>query len=191
MLNIQMTQTMRDLIRLCEREAFETPEFRQWFGHSKVVDHDGHPLLCHHGTQTSGIEAFRPLTHFGSLRAATSMSFVGGTGKPNMHTVYLRIERPCVLNDNGETTEDQLEDWAPEVFTDAETRAFFQASFTGEKIFHRGSGTYSYSTANRNKLFVELMKKHGYDGICYTNKKEDAGHMSWIIFDADQVWKAS
>jgi hypothetical protein len=40
----------------------ETPEFRRWFGDSKVVDADGRPLVVYHGTGPGGvnIEAFLP-----------------------------------------------------------------------------------------------------------------------------------
>lgn len=36
----------------------DTPEFRAWFGESKVVDESGKPLVVYHGTATPGFEAF-------------------------------------------------------------------------------------------------------------------------------------
>ena len=33
------------------REKTETPEFKRWFGNSKVVDKDGSPLVVYHGTK--------------------------------------------------------------------------------------------------------------------------------------------
>ena len=36
----------------------DTPEFRAWFGDSKVVDENGDPLVVYHGTQKSGFGTF-------------------------------------------------------------------------------------------------------------------------------------
>jgi len=42
------------LVKLCEAvvsgKATETPEFKRWFGNSKLVDKDGKPLMLYHGT---------------------------------------------------------------------------------------------------------------------------------------------
>ncbi len=38
----------------------ETPEFKQWFGDSKVVDENGKPLVVYHGTAYTDIEKFLP-----------------------------------------------------------------------------------------------------------------------------------
>src|SRR3546814_7013631 len=35
------------------RDQTETPEFKRWFGNSKVVDADGQPLRVYHGTDQS------------------------------------------------------------------------------------------------------------------------------------------
>ncbi len=36
--------------RSAKRDITETPEFKAWFGDSKVVDADGKPLVVYHGT---------------------------------------------------------------------------------------------------------------------------------------------
>jgi hypothetical protein len=41
------------------RSAQDTPEFRKWFGDSKVVDSDGKPLVVYHGS-VSSFQAFDP-----------------------------------------------------------------------------------------------------------------------------------
>ncbi len=38
--------------------AIESPEFKQWFGESKVVDADGAPLVVYHGTPKGGFTQF-------------------------------------------------------------------------------------------------------------------------------------
>jgi hypothetical protein len=42
------------------RAQTEAPEFKAWFGSSKVVDSDGKPLVVYHGTASTGIESFMP-----------------------------------------------------------------------------------------------------------------------------------
>jgi len=72
-----------------------SPEFKRWFGNSKVVDKDGKPLIVYHGTRSSS-EPFtvfntatnRTLgTHFGSTKAA---EIIGS----NIYPVYLKLENP-------------------------------------------------------------------------------------------------
>lgn len=63
------------------REAVDptSPEFRRWFGQSKVVDERGKPQLMYHGTShPQEFTEIRALRHFGTLQAAHQ--FVGGTG---------------------------------------------------------------------------------------------------------------
>lgn len=38
----------------------QTPEFKRWFGDSKVVDAEGKPLVVYHGSGTNGITVFDP-----------------------------------------------------------------------------------------------------------------------------------
>ena len=42
------------------QKAPETPEFRNWFGASKVVDPEGKPLVVYHGSSYGDIRAFDP-----------------------------------------------------------------------------------------------------------------------------------
>ena len=42
------------------QKAPETPEFRNWFGASKVVDREGKPLVVYHGSSYGDIRAFDP-----------------------------------------------------------------------------------------------------------------------------------
>jgi hypothetical protein len=46
-------------IKASTRRQTETPEFKKWFGDSKVVDRAGNPLVVYHGT-TNDFDAFDP-----------------------------------------------------------------------------------------------------------------------------------
>lgn len=41
-----------------QQPAFDSPEFKAWFGESKVVDKEGRPLVVYHGTPTPGFSSF-------------------------------------------------------------------------------------------------------------------------------------
>lgn len=53
----------------------ETPEFKRWFGNSKVVDDKGNPLVVYHGTLAGDITTFRPDDFFGSGMFGKGINF--------------------------------------------------------------------------------------------------------------------
>jgi len=90
------------------RAVTKTPEFKKWFGKSKVVDDKGEPLVVYHGTN----QAF---TEFGSRKGWTttehfftedpdladtyaSGATIKGSVGANIIPVYLRIEKPTSEN---------------------------------------------------------------------------------------------
>lgn len=50
--------SLRSEIKLPKSE--ETPEFKDWFGDSKVVDGEGKPLVVYHGTPRQNVKTIRP-----------------------------------------------------------------------------------------------------------------------------------
>src|SRR5690606_38147343 len=54
-----------------DADQTETPEFRRWFGDSKVVDADGKPLVVYHGTGRS-FDAFDPSQRGAVTRASSA-----------------------------------------------------------------------------------------------------------------------
>jgi hypothetical protein len=78
----------------------ETPEFRRWFGDSKVVDENGQPLVVYHGTGAEFNEFKRSgdrLTSIGygyyfSPNPDTASTYAVGEN-PHVKPVYLRAER--------------------------------------------------------------------------------------------------
>ncbi|WP_022727209.1 LPD5 domain-containing protein [Fodinicurvata sediminis] len=82
----------------------QTPEFRRWFGDSKVVDANGEPLVVYHGTTTDGsiFDRFdegrtQSVVGFFSPSAEFAATFSDGDGATVM-PVYLRVERPFDAN---------------------------------------------------------------------------------------------
>lgn len=82
----------------------ETPEFKEWFGDSKVVDEDGEPLAMYHGTPDAGFDAFKEDQFFTSdknyaerfLSSSTASSSFQGieTVDPKIFEVYIKSENP-------------------------------------------------------------------------------------------------
>lgn len=80
-----------------------TPEFRRWFGDSKIREDDGQPMVVYHGTNASRTE-FRPGTYFTAVRgqaqdyANTATEMDGG--HPTVIAVYLSLQNPAVVHDD-------------------------------------------------------------------------------------------
>lgn len=78
----------------------ETPEFKHWFGDSKVVDSGGNPLVVYHGTDKAftkvnmkkGAQGVFWMT---SDKAAIEAGEVGAAGKGKIMELYAKIEKPA------------------------------------------------------------------------------------------------
>src|SRR5690606_11764278 len=94
------------------RDITESPEFRRWFGNSKVVDEHGRPLVVYHGT-TAEFDAFERRSadlgfHAGSPEAANAIFESKSDGiRPRpaplegrrIMPLYMRIENPLRVRD--------------------------------------------------------------------------------------------
>lgn len=127
----------------------QTPEFRRWFGHSRVVDRQGRPLVMYHGT-TSDIPAFdRQQIRLNDIDApfngfwfSSDPDTMPATSYPtNVIPVYLSIQNPA-----------PWQVWrkvAREVYRDENLRPMSR-SF-GDEVRHR-------------------LEDLGYDGIVYDQR---------------------
>jgi len=77
----------------------QTPEFRRWFGNSRVVDADGNPLVVYHGSAEPGITEFEPGRRepgsWFTTNRRTAGQYVGMDG--DITSAYLRAENPMVV----------------------------------------------------------------------------------------------
>ena len=95
--------------RSAARDVTETPEFKRWFGDSRVVDADGRPLVVYHGG-AKGITAFdkgKIGTNFGYDKdgfffttergdyPGTADNYAGEDG--DVYHVYLSLQNPYTL----------------------------------------------------------------------------------------------
>lgn len=74
----------------------ETPEFKKWFGKSKVVNDKGEPMVVYHGTQNN-------FTEFegGSFFTDDYMNADGYAGGENIIEAYLSIKNPLIIDAQG------------------------------------------------------------------------------------------
>lgn len=170
---------------MMERKQIYTPEFKRWFGDSKVVDTNGQPLVVYHGTNaefdTFDVNKFghwdngtkwdfiekKPLKDKGFFFTAdknTAQDHAEGAvewegGKPIVLDVYLRIEKPLLV---------QVDEF---------------------KAKHKGYDTqywYDYLTF---KLLHEY-EAGDYDGIIVTNPIDNNDKL-FVVFKPNQIKSAS
>jgi hypothetical protein len=84
----------------------DTPEFKKWFGDSKVVDKDGKPLVVYHGT-TADITEFDPARtqqtsgiFFASNPEYANAFAQGRSGNGNVMPVFLSLQNPAYIEVN-------------------------------------------------------------------------------------------
>jgi hypothetical protein len=99
-----------------------TPEWRAWFGDSKVVDENGNPRVVYHATRAAkDFDVFKITKdlgyHFGSTPDAANRALgsrVGGvtqSGGARIYPVYLSIKNPLRVSETGSAMMGDLGGW--------------------------------------------------------------------------------
>lgn len=93
------------------RRQTETPEFKRWFGDSKVVDADGEPLVVYHGSSETSISKFE--SEDGRFYFTDSKAVANGYGRKigerknaATYSAYLNMARPDVYDMQGASWHD-------------------------------------------------------------------------------------
>jgi len=106
------------------RKQTETPEFKKWFGDSKVVDENGEPLVVYRGDITP-IDVFKGSAFFGHRVVANQFAdpeYMFGDSKlnegeaPTVTPVYINIRNPKVF-----TTDEEYDDYVMDGGTFSDT----------------------------------------------------------------------
>jgi GGDEF domain-containing protein len=100
-------QHLGDGAKFSKESQTDTPEFKKWFGDSKVVDADGNPLVVYHGSTRGGISISSIQTSFftDSKDVATTYSLDGGSSggdNPTVQGIYLKMSNPLEIDAGGE-----------------------------------------------------------------------------------------
>jgi hypothetical protein len=78
------------------------PAFKSFFNGSQVVDDNGHPLICYHGSATGYKDVLYGLSHFGPFNMAKKFTSSAYFGKSDVVGAYfLNIKNPLEMEDVG------------------------------------------------------------------------------------------
>jgi predicted transcriptional regulator len=85
----------------------ETPEFKRWFGNSKVVDANGKPKVVYHGSVHGGFDVATTRKAFFTDRASTANGYADPEAytfgeSPVVQPSYLRMLNPLIVDAKGE-----------------------------------------------------------------------------------------
>lgn len=136
-----------------------TPEFKEWFGDSKVVDKNGRPLVVYHGTNAEfdifSKEKIKRGTGFWfSSNKETSKEY------GDIKEFYLSVKNPIDVNKNRNDFIKFAKEAMPEIPNDM-------------------SEHYIISEALGSTAFKEYLQNKGYDAISLGN--------SYIVFNPNQI----
>lgn len=142
-----------------ERKQTSTPEFKKWFGDSKIVDKNGNPLIMYHGTNQK-IGQFNKTTryddHVPGISVTDDYSMANSYalekakkngGSPNVESVYIKSLKPMIYED--------LENWT---LNKAKEKNFPVKDEEDFAAFDVPPDT-----------LVKWLKEEGYDSIDYRN----------------------
>lgn len=161
------------------------PNFKRWFGSSKVVDGTGKPLIAYH--YTSSKEPFNTFKvdrhdigiHFGTQKSSndrynTVRSLPFQLEQGSIFPVYLRIENPIV-------TKDLVTDWD---IAERYITGIVKPTKLKKEVLEEMKVLINIQSLR--KFFIDK----GFDGIIYKNKYEDKGSWSYIVFSPNQIKSA-
>jgi hypothetical protein len=165
-------------IRKSADRQIDTPEFKKWFGDSKVVDGNGRPLVVYHGTQ-GDFDTFRDDIegragfYFTSDKAFAS-SFAEGGGA-NVMPAYLSISKPADLRRGVPgSVYDALEG-------QGYSRLVELYESDPQEIWNFFDGDTELSDA---------LKRAGYDGMRLSEPSGRREVYSWVAFRPEQIKSA-
>ncbi|VVC05557.1 Uncharacterised protein [uncultured archaeon] len=173
--------------KITESVDISSLSFRKWFGHSKVVDQSGKPLVVYHGTDqifdefhTNSIVSFG--SHFGTAQQASwrteedeNNTLLHG----NIMPCYLSIQHPLSMRDLGS--------WYPDVVARELKKMGIHIELSDSFLQRRDI----LSRRKARNVIVNTLENLGYDGITYDNLHEgEEIEKSWIVFYPWQVKSA-
>lgn len=188
--------------------------FWRWFGDSKVVDKNGQPMICYHGTPKGGFTEFKPKvgykgrskqqldlgSHFSGDKDYASTYSKNGK-KSKIYECFLKIENPLHVNLLLYKEDDEvLFNKYLNFITDTYGKKFklggdFYYDKNGNKqesiqmiILNR----FMIDTIPSNKLYNGLIK-HGFDGVFHEPyNREGLQHFkehpqAYVVLFANQI----
>lgn len=149
------------------------PEEKKPFWKRLFKEDDLDEEIAYHGT-TDDINEFRPLTHFGTEKAAKDRMTYKKIKDGKIYKVDLDIKNPLTIKDFPGTHYDRL----------------YAFELKDKRLISQEEMEDITFTQDKDELRQKLLKKLnelGIDGFVYKNKYEDKGNISYVIVDPSQV----
>lgn len=189
----------------------ETPEFKNWFGYSKVVDADGKPEVVFHGTARGGFDEFDTYgSNYGLMgqgsyftenptvastytdKGRKKIERGGGETSTSVYPVYLNIKKPIDMDAKAnvaaweKSARDYLEaEHLPKDATNEQVLRHIEESLEDERLP-------KYEGA---EIVQNIIRDMGFDGITHIGggrvDSEGVKHRVWIAFDPEQIKSAT
>ena len=174
-----------------QRIGTDTPQFKNWFKASKVVDDAGNPVVVYHGTgqifskfvSKSGMYFFSPNADFAGMYP---FNLPRNADRRNIIPVYLSIQNPFIAqSDDGfkligeflssETASRRFK--SSGMFGDL-TQAAADRGLTPQEYMAQGEWMYL-----EHPDFLKFIKSKGHDGM----RVGEAGVDNWVVFKPTQI----
>jgi hypothetical protein len=170
-----------------------TPEFKAWFGASKVIGESGEPRAVYHGTGAR-VRAFQVPAFFSEDRSGAEWyaSDRSGGNAGYVEAVYVSIRKPLeVLDEKGARQFVELARRAGVNATIKNEGRGWEFDDGGEIAKHS-----PYDGTNINDLVYvpavrAQMAKEGYDGLKAWDTLENGAIMAWIALKPEQIKSAT
>ena len=188
----------------------QTPQFKEWFGDSKVVDENGDPLVVYHGSNAN-IESFDTnrggegtarwgkgayfATGYGTAETYAKERTLGNGGEANVIPCFLKAENifdnemgardiPKTKNTAWQKLTDFLKEHNIDLPYIIENSRPGVAAGIAARAF---GGDRRYGSWEANAKFREKLQEFGFDGI--SANLEDG--TEYVVFNANQIKDAS
>jgi hypothetical protein len=175
-----------------QRAQQETPEFKNWFGDSKVVDADGKPLVMYHGTRSpQDFNTFRtdsghnygPGAYF-TPEARRASGYAGEQEGARVYSTYVSVEKPYIVQSDA-----TIQDLGYKLRQDPANDALIQ------KLLQKYNSTDKNILGNA-EIGNAWLREQGYDGIIkQRNRYTENGYVPEVVevvaFKPEQVKSAT
>ena len=178
---------------VAERGKTESAAFTRWFGNSKAVNRNGEPLLVFHGAGarfTTFDAGGKPIWLTANIQYAEKYSTANRAAEKllpsssiyagNVDRVipaYIRVENPANVGDTDGGFDGNDMDLAKRIgVRQSELRQAWEEAGRPEMLWQ----------AVNSKQMLELLKRHGYDGI----QAIENGVATWAVLEPTQIKSA-
>ena len=185
-------------------------KFKEWLGNSKVVDDNGNPIICYHGTPHGGFVEFKPKmggkgkpkqqadigSHF-SIDKEYAKGYSGNNKNSKIYECYLKIENPLIINQiiyNNDENFEKYYNIANILFKNNIPKDFYYDNNGNkhEDIQFVMINRFTIDNIQPAKLY-EILTKYGFDGMFHepynsSNQQQYNPHpKAYIVLKSNQI----